>query len=50
MSFLSIPAVAGATIYLRVTNLNSGFVAVDNVSVRPDTKPVAFHGATENVK
>lgn len=49
MSFLSIPAVAGATVYLRVTNLNSGFVAIDNVSVRPSTKPVAVNGAAENL-
>jgi hypothetical protein len=40
MSFVSIPAFAGATVSLRVTNLNSGFTAADNVSVRPSTKPV----------
>jgi hypothetical protein len=49
MSLLSIPAFAGTMVYLRVTNLNSGFVAIDNVSVRPSTKPVAVNGATENV-
>ena len=40
MSFVSIPAAASTMVYLRVTNLISGFVASDNVSVRPSTKPV----------
>ncbi len=40
MSFVSIPAAASTMVYLRVTNLNSGFTAGDNVSVRPSTKPV----------
>jgi hypothetical protein len=40
MSFVSIPAATNTTVYLRVTNLISGFVASDNVSVRPSTKPV----------
>ncbi len=41
MSFVSIPAAASTTVYLRVTNLNYGFTAGDNVSVRPRIKPVA---------
>ena len=40
ISFVSIPAAANTTVYLRVTNLMSGFTARDNVSVRPSTKPV----------
>jgi hypothetical protein len=43
MSFVSIPAAANTTVYLRVTNLNSGFVASDNVSVRPRVKPVTVN-------
>jgi hypothetical protein len=42
MSFVSIPAAANTTVYLRVTNLISGFTASDNVSVRPSTKPVTI--------
>src|SRR5208282_3936099 len=33
------------TVYLQVTNLISGFVASDNVSVRPSIKPVAVNVA-----
>ena len=40
MSFVSIPAAANTAVYLRVTNLNSSFVAGDNVSARPSSKPV----------
>ncbi len=47
MSFVSIPAAANTTVYLRVTNLISGFVASDNVSVRPSTKPVAVNVAAD---
>ena len=43
MSFVSIPAAANTQVYLRVTNLMSGFVAGDDVSVRPRTKPVAVN-------
>ena len=43
MSFVSIPADTNITVYLRVTNLISGFVASDNVSVRPSIKPVAVN-------
>ena len=43
MSFVSIPAAANTTVYLRVTNLNSGFVVGDNVSVRPSTRPVTVN-------
>ena len=45
MSFVSIPAAASTTVYLRVTNLNYGFTAGDNVSVRPRIKPVAVNVA-----
>ena len=41
MSFVSIPAATNTTVYLRVTNLISGFVASDNVSARPSIKPVS---------
>jgi hypothetical protein len=47
MSFVSIPADTNTTVYLRVTNLISGFVASDNVSVRPSTKPVAVTVAAD---
>jgi hypothetical protein len=47
MSFVSIPAATNTTVYLRVTNLISGFVAGDNVSVRPSTKPVAVSVAAD---
>ncbi len=47
LSFVSIPAAASTTVYLRVTNLNSGFVASDNVSVRPSIKPVSVNVATD---
>jgi hypothetical protein len=47
MSFVSIPAAASTTVYLQVTNLTSGFVASDNVSVRPSTKPVAVSVAAD---
>jgi hypothetical protein len=40
LSFVSIPAAASTTVSLRVTNLNYGFAASDNVSVRPSIKPV----------
>jgi hypothetical protein len=47
MSFVSIPAAANTTVYLRVTNLISVFVASDNVSVRPSIKPVAVNVAAD---
>ncbi|HUD84464.1 MAG TPA: hypothetical protein VMQ67_13220, partial [Candidatus Saccharimonadales bacterium] len=47
MSFVSIPAATNTTVYLRVTNLISGFVASDNVSVRPGIKPVAVNVAAD---
>ena len=47
MSFVSIPAATNTTVYLRVTNLISGFLASDNVSVRPSTKPVAVSMAAD---
>jgi hypothetical protein len=47
MSFVSIPAATNTTVYLRVTNLISGFVASDNVSVRPSIKPVAVNVAAD---
>jgi hypothetical protein len=47
MSFVSIPADTSTTVYLRVTNLISGFTASDNVSVRPSTKPVAVNVAAD---
>ncbi len=47
MSFVSIPANTNVTVYLRVTNLISGFIASDNVSVRPSTKPVAVNVAAD---
>jgi hypothetical protein len=47
MSFVSIPAAANTTVYLSVTNLISGFVASDNVSVRPSIKPVAVNVAAD---
>jgi hypothetical protein len=43
MSFVSIPADTNTEVFLRVTNLISGFTASDNVSVRPSTKPVAVN-------
>src|SRR5271154_615535 len=47
MSFVSIPAATNTTVYLRVTNLISAFVASDNVSVRPSVKPVAVSVAAD---
>jgi len=47
ISFVSIPAAASTTVYLRVTNLNYGFVASDNVTVRPSSKPVAVNVAAD---
>jgi len=47
MSFVSIPAAANTTIYLRVTNMISGFVDDENVTVRPSTKPVAVKVAAD---
>ena len=47
LSFVSIPADMNTTVYLRVTNLISGFTAGDNVSVRPSTKPVAVSVAAD---
>ncbi len=47
MSFVSIPAGTSTTVYLQVSNLISGFVAGDNVSVRPSTKPVAVNVAAD---
>lgn len=47
MSFVSIPAAASTTVYLQVSNLISGFVASDNVSVRPSIKPVAVNVAAD---
>jgi hypothetical protein len=47
MSFVSIPAAMNTEVYLRVTNLISGFVASDNVSVRPSTKPVTVNVAAD---
>ena len=47
MSFVSIPTAANTEVYLRVTNLNSGFVASDNVSVRPSTKPVDVNASAD---
>ena len=47
MSFVSIPADTNTTVYLRVTNLISGFTASDNVSVRPSIKPVAVNVAAD---
>jgi hypothetical protein len=46
MSFLSIPAVAGATVYLRVFNLNSDLVAIDNGPVPPSRRAAAVNRAT----
>jgi len=47
MSFVSIPAAANTPVYLQVTNLIYGFVAGDNVSVRPHTKQVAVNVAAD---
>jgi hypothetical protein len=47
MSFVSIPADTNTTVYLRVTNLISGFVTSDNVSVRPSIKPVSVSVAAD---
>ncbi len=40
-SFVSIPASANTNVQLRVTKLGSGFVATNNVSVRPSAKHVS---------
>jgi len=47
LSFVSIPADTNTEVYLRVTNLISGFLASDNLSVRPSTKPVAVNVAAD---
>jgi hypothetical protein len=48
MSFVSIPAQAGAAVRLRVSKLSNGpFRSGDHVSVRPSIKPVAVSTRTD---